>query len=518
MELVTAKEMRIIDANAIDGIGIPQASLMENAGRASAEEACRYAFASGKGTNFGWLVLAGKGNNGGDGLVCARHLRDMGFRVSVLYAEPPDRMQGGAALQRDIARKLGIAERVFGEAGQAALFDGFDGFDGLIDALLGTGASGIPKEPYAALIEAAVGSGLPAVALDIPSGVDADTGAVAGPCIGAAVTVSFAYAKRGLHQHPGAAYAGQVIVRSIGIPAESAERAGVNTYLLNADTLREKLKLSFPMTREEDSHKGTYGHVLVAAGSALMSGAGLLCTRAALRGGSGLVSWAQPAASAPGLGGFVPEAMLKTVPDGGSGEWRHTQPETLAEAAANMDAIVVGPGMGRWDGDGRWLRTLLERSGTPVVVDADALNMIADDASAAGAWPERGAPTIVTPHPGEMARLTGLSVPEVQRDRIGIARDYAAKHGVTVVLKGARTVVASPEGRAFVNTSGNPGMATGGAGDALAGIIGSLLAQGLSAEQAAAYGVYWHGVAGDRAAAARAQPASLTAGDIIEAL
>jgi len=515
MELVTAEEMRMIDSNAINGIGIPQAALMENAGRASAEEACSFAYASGKGTNFGWLVLAGKGNNGGDGLACARHLRDMGFRVSVLYAEPPDRMQGGAALQRDIARKLGLAERVYGEAGQSALFDGFDG---LIDALLGTGASGPPREPYAALIKAAADSGLPAVALDIPSGVDADTGAVPGPCIRAAVTVSFAYAKRGLHQYPGAAYAGRAIVRPIGIPAESAARAGVNTFLLNADSLREKLKLAFPLTREADTHKGTYGHVLVAAGSALMSGAGLLCARAALRGGSGLVSWAQPAASAPGLRGFAPEAMLKAVPDGGSGEWRLTQPEMLVEAAANMDAIVVGPGMGRWEGDGRWLRTLLERTGVPAVVDADALNMIADDASAAGVWLKRDAPTIVTPHPGEMARLTGLSVPEVQRDRIGIARDYAAKHGVTVVLKGARTVVASPHGRAFVNTSGNPGMATGGAGDALAGIVGSLLGQGLSAEQAAAYGVYWHGVAGDRAAAARAQPASLTAGDIVEAL
>ncbi|WP_338130996.1 NAD(P)H-hydrate dehydratase [Cohnella rhizosphaerae] len=258
--------------------------------------------------------------------------------------------------------------------------------------------------------------------------------------------------------------------------------------------------------------------MLVAAGSALMSGAGLLSARAALRAGSGLVSWAQPASAVPGLRGFAPEIMLRAVPDDGAGEWRQVNPERLAEATANADALVVGPGMGRWDGDGAWLRVVLERVQAPVLVDADALNMIADAGPRHGVWPRRGAPTVITPHPGEMARLAGMTVPEAQRDRIGLARDYAATHAVTVVLKGARTVVASPDGRAFVNTTGNPGMATGGAGDALAGIIGSLLGQGLDALEAAACGVYWHGLAGDRAAALRPQAASLIAGDIIEAL
>ncbi|MDI4647289.1 NAD(P)H-hydrate dehydratase [Cohnella hashimotonis] len=521
MELVTSAEMRAIDARTIEEFGIPQAILMENAGRAVAEEARRHAGAAGRGTDFGWLVLAGKGNNGGDGLVCARHLRDMGCRVAVLYAESPDRMQGAAALQRDIAARLGIPARVFAQpelGGDITDAGWFDGCDGLIDALLGTGSAGEPREPYASLIEAAVKSGLPVVAVDIPSGLDADTGAVAKACIRAESTVALAYAKRGLHQHPGAAHAGEVVVRRIGIPAGEAERAGVNTYLLNADSLQAKLGLSFPLPRTEDSHKGTYGHVLVAAGSALMSGAGLLSARAALRAGSGLVSWAQPAAAAPGLRGFAPEIMLRAVQDEGTGEWRQVKPERLAEAASGADALVIGPGMGRWEGDGAWLRSLLERVQAPVLVDADALNMIADACAQPGAWPQRNAPTVITPHPGEMARLAGLTVPQTQRDRIGLARDYAARHGVTVVLKGARTVVASPDGRAFVNTTGNPGMATGGAGDALAGIIGSLLGQGLNALEAAAYGVYWHGLAGDRAAASRPQAASLIAGDIVEAL
>ncbi|WP_338131014.1 NAD(P)H-hydrate epimerase [Cohnella rhizosphaerae] len=246
MELVTSGEMRAIDASAIEEIGIPQEALMENAGRAVAEEAKRFADAAGKGAGFGWLILAGKGNNGGDGLVCARHLRDMGYRVAVLYAEPPERMRGAAALQRDIASRLGIPARVYAPPGQCAAEGWFEGFDGLIDALLGTGSAGEPRAPYAALIDAAVESGLPVVAVDIPSGLNADTGEAAKACIRAKITVALAYAKRGLHQHPGAEYAGEVVVRPIGIPADAAERAGVRTYLLNAESLRTKLGLRFP--------------------------------------------------------------------------------------------------------------------------------------------------------------------------------------------------------------------------------------------------------------------------------
>lgn len=514
LELVTSAEMRAIDADTIERIGIPEAALMENAGRAVAEEARRYAAADGRGTGFRWLILAGKGNNGGDGLVCARHLRDMGFAAAVLYAEPPERMKGAAALQRDIARRLGIAERVYAPGATGW----FDGCDGLIDALLGTGSAGEPRAPYDSLIEAATGSGLPVVAMDIPSGLNADTGEVAQACIRAKLTVALAYAKRGLHQHPGAELAGEVAVRPIGIPADAAERAGVNVRLLDERSLRAQLGLTFPLPRRADSHKGTYGHTLIAAGSALMSGAGLLSARAALRAGSGLVSWAQPAAAAAGQLGPAPEIMRRAVADDGGGAWRDTSPQALIDAASGVDAVVLGPGMGRWPGDGSWLRAVLERLDVPVVVDADALNMLAD-----GGMPPpefwRGRHTaVLTPHLGEMARLAGLSVPEVQRDRIGLARDFAAAHGVIVVLKGARTVVAAPDGSAFVNTTGNPGMATGGAGDVLAGIIGSLLGQSLAPPAAAAYGVYWHGVAGDRAAAARPQAASLIAGDIVEAL
>ncbi|MBW5447986.1 NAD(P)H-hydrate dehydratase [Cohnella sp. CFH 77786] len=522
MLLVTAEEMRAIDRYAVDGIGIPALVLMENAGREIAEEIVRRESAgawgrcriAGRNGAPRWVVLVGKGNNGGDGIVCARHLAERGIEVQLLYAMPPDSWAGEAGVQRDIAAKMGLPSAVYGEGG------GFDwrAWDGIVDALLGTGASGAPREPYASLIREANASGLPIVAADVPSGLDADTGQVANPCIRASVTVALALLKRGLLLHPGAEAAGEVVVRPIGIPAAAVRQLELNTYVLDGDTLREKLGISLPLRRDADTHKGTYGHVLIAAGSRDMSGAGLLCSRAALRAGSGLVTWAVPERLAMPLAGRLPEAMIRGLPDGGSGEWRSTPAAQVSALAEGKQAVVAGPGMGRWTGDSAWLRELWESASAPIVLDADALNMLADAGESFAEWPRRTRPAVLTPHPGEMARLCGLTVREVQRDRIGCARRYAELHGVTIALKGARTVVAGPDGSAYVNTTGNPGMATGGSGDVLAGVIGALLAQGLDAVQAAAAGVYWHGAAGDRAAAARFTSASLIAGDIVDAL
>nr|WP_245363560.1 NAD(P)H-hydrate dehydratase [Cohnella thailandensis] len=589
--------MRRIDRHTIETIGIPSLVLMENAGRAIAEEAAKLAnegqpanearlangmqpanevqlangmqpanevqlangmqlankmqLANGmqsanevqlaNGTRsanksqpqngerkagrrrFEWLVLVGKGNNGGDGLVCARHLIELGHGATVAYAVPPEQLVGEAAIQRGIAERLGLPAMTYAP-GEIE----WHRFDGVIDALLGTGTKGAPREPYASLIREANASGKPIVAADIPSGLDADTGEAAEPSVRAELTVALAMSKRGLLLYPGAENAGRVVVRGIGIPESAAETIGVRAFELSERTLREKLELAWPPVRKADTHKGTYGHVLVAAGSRPMSGAGLLAARAALRSGSGLVSWALPDSLLPALLGRLPEAMLLGMPDAGRGDWSAAPPETLAAAAAGKQALVIGPGMGRWNKDGAWLRTLWESlpGSLPLVLDADALNMLAA-AEAPGqdaggepfaAWPRRAVPVVLTPHPGEMARMCGLSVREAQRDRIGLARRYAEEHGVIVVLKGARTVVAEPGGRVYVNVTGNPGMATGGSGDVLAGLIGGLLAQGLSPVQAAAAGVYLHGAAGDRAANVRPSQASLLAGDIIERL
>ena len=562
MHVVTAGEMRAIDGYAIEKLGMPAMVLMENAGRAVAEEAARLARRADEGARrrgggdggrgwagscgdrrgggessgnggarrgFRWLVLAGKGNNGGDGLVCARHLREMGFGVDILYAVPPETLTGEAALQRDIAERMGLSVLSEAEAlrFREACSSDCGRWDGIVDALLGTGTSGPPREAYAVLIRAANESGLPIVSADIPSGLNADTGELPGACIRAAVTVALAYRKRGLMLFPGAEAAGEVVVRAIGIPASTADMLGVSVFRLDGETLRQRFAIAVPPERRSDSHKGTYGHALVAAGSSAMSGAGLLCARAALRAGSGLVSWAVPGQLVGRLTGLFPEAMLRPLADGDSGEWRKTSADSLVEAAFGKQAVVVGPGLGRWEGDGDWIRELWSGIEAPLVIDADGLNMLAGALSDRGGsleggeaalWTHRKTPPVLTPHPGEMARLCGLSIQEVQRDRIGIARSYARERGVILVLKGARTVVASPDGQVYINTTGNAGMSTGGAGDVLAGIVGALLAQGLAPLQAAAAAVYWHGLAGDRAAAARFSQSSLIAGDIIEAL
>ncbi|WNS41814.1 NAD(P)H-hydrate dehydratase [Paenibacillus sp. MMS20-IR301] len=606
MDVVTAEQMRALDRETIERLGIPAIALMENAGRAIAEEVialCRRrgkrsgvlaghergygaeargrsadgaggaaenrrpgevgasraeqgygAEASGwggdgagsvagtrewgadgagsvSGTRVGgaagftvsadpalalesagsehWLVLVGKGNNGGDGLAAARTLREAGIAVTLVYAAAPESLAGEAALQRDAAAALGLPAVVCGRD----RLD-FAACSGIVDALLGTGSAGAPRGAYAELIAAANASGKPVVSADIPSGLDADTGETHEPCIHAAVTVCLAFLKRGLLQYPGAEAAGRVVVRSIGIPAALARESGAEASLLTPEVLRTRLQVDVSRRRSPEGHKGTYGHVLLAAGSLRMSGAGLLAARAALRAGCGLVTWALPERLLPYVIGNVPEVMLAPVA-GGSGEWNASTSAEVLRLSGSRDAIAVGPGLGRFASDTEWLRSLWEGTGSPMVIDADALNILAD--AGYGSWSRRQQ-VILTPHPGEMARLAGISTAEVQRDRIGIALSYAREHGVILVLKGAHTVIATPEGQAYINITGHPGMGTGGAGDVLTGIISGLLAQGLNAAQAAAFGVYLHGLAGERAALKRNNPAAVIAGDIIEAL
>jgi len=508
VHLLTADEMRRIDRHAIEDIGIPSLVLMENAGRGVAEEVMALSPRTGK----RWLVMAGKGNNGADGVVAARHLANAGFQVAVMYAADPDTLVGEAAVQRDIARKLGIPLMAYSEG----CVD-WRNYDGVIDALLGTGTGGAPRGVLAEMIRAMSESGKPVVAVDIPSGLDADTGQVHDPCVRAVKTVALAFKKRGLAQYPGLAFAGEVAVRDIGIPAALADRFGVSVFELNEDVFRGRLGVDPAAERDPAAHKGSCGHALIAAGSRAYSGAGLLAASAALRAGSGLVTWAAPAGILPPLLMWRPELILARLDDGGRGEWVGVDPTELLEYARGKQALVIGPGLGRWKGDAAWLREVLERAELPVVADADALNILAE-VSAAGGWPKRKAPTVITPHPGEMARLCGTNSAEVQRDRIGVARRFAMERGVVVVLKGARTVCALPGGEVYVNPTGNPAMATAGTGDVLAGVIGALLAQGLTAAQAAALGVYRHGTAGDRAAAKRNDPRHIAAGDLLEEL
>ncbi|WP_020620224.1 bifunctional ADP-dependent NAD(P)H-hydrate dehydratase/NAD(P)H-hydrate epimerase [Paenibacillus daejeonensis] len=567
MRIVQSEEMRRLDRYVIEDIGVQVESLMENAGRSLAELLLR--LHRGEPENAGpvqvmagsekissarrselqsdkpWVILAGKGNNGGDGLVAARHLQEYGIAVSIVLAEETDQLGAEAAKQLRSVKRLNIDCSVY----RPAVLD-WSQWGGIVDALLGTGTRGEPKEPYASLIREANDSGLPIIAADVPSGLDSDTGQAADPCIQATATLTFALAKCGLAQHPGAALAGTVLVAPVGIPpalldvAADREVPAISpTWLVTPALLRNKLGVDPQRPRGDDTHKGSYGHVLVAAGTRAMSGAGLLCCRAALRSGCGLVTWALPERLLDGMIGIQPELMLASIPDFGRGDWSATDPGQLAELTATRDVLVTGPGMGQLPGLSgadsalplyeidavaagigkapmqSWLRQLWHElpPEMPVVIDADALNHLAEAGDFAD-WPRRPGAVILTPHPGEMARLCGCRTDEVQRDRIGIARHYATTNGVIVVLKGARTVCADPSGQVYVNPTGNPGMATGGTGDVLAGIIGGLLAQGHSAMAAAVLGVYLHGAAGDAAAGRRQSPGSIIAGDLIAEL
>ncbi|MFL5271273.1 MAG: NAD(P)H-hydrate dehydratase [Anaeromyxobacteraceae bacterium] len=501
MRLASAAEMRAIDRAAIETCGVPGLVLMERAGAAVAA-AARALVAPGREV----VAVCGAGNNGGDGYVAARLLRAAGVAARAVALAPRAALRGDALAAREAAEAAGVP---ISDAGPEAI--GAAEGDVVVDALLGTGLSRAPEGAYAAAIrrvEALRARGARVVAVDVPSGLSADTGRPLGACVRADVTVTFAFQKRGLVLHPGPAYAGDVRVVDIGIPAEAAARVPVACELLAEDEARALVP-----ARDAEAHKGDAGRVVVVAGSPGKSGAAHLALTGALRGGAGLVTLAARAEVLPFALAGRPEAMSVALP--GAGPLGPRDLPALVAAAEGASALVVGPGIPRGDETGALLRALLERAGVPAVLDADALNAVAaDPAALLGGLP---APVVLTPHLGEMARLCATSVAEVQADRIALAQDRARAWGCVVVLKGARTVVAAPGAPPAVVPAGNPGMATGGTGDVLAGLTGALLGSGLPAFDAARAAAFAHGLAGDLAAE-RLGERGLLAGDLADAL
>ena len=482
--LVTAAEMRAMDRETIDGLGIPAALLMEHAGRAVAAAVQARAR-----PHAHVVVVCGSGNNGGDGFACARWLRERGFDARVVLAKGRPKPGGEAALH------LGIYERMGGPVGETL---DLGGADVIVDALLGTGLASPVGGALADAIAAVNRAGALRLAVDLPSGLDADTGAVLGVAVAADVTVTLACAKVGLVSHPGCERAGELVVADIGIPARLA--AGARALLFE-----EADAAALVPHRTLGGHKGTFGHVVVAAGSAGKVGAALLATSGALRAGAGLVTLATPPAAAAAVLGRIPEAMHAVFdPEAADAD------AALAQLLDGKRALAWGPGMPTSDAAGRTLRRLAVSVELPLVLDADGLNHLGREVASLKA--ARG-PRILTPHPGEAARLLGKDTAAVQADRVAAARTLAATSGAVVVLKGARTVVAAPDGVATINPTGNPGMGTGGTGDVLSGVLGALLAQGLAPLDAARLGVYLHGLAGDRAARSHG-PIGLVAGDV----
>jgi NAD(P)H-hydrate epimerase len=505
LPVFTGDAMRALDRRAIATLGIPGATLMENAGRGAAE-AIVAAFPSLPRSRRSVVIVCGKGGNGGDGFVVARHLARRGIPVKVLLASPEREIAGDAGKKLAELKRAGIVPRLVDD--EAAAGEAMRRAALVVDALLGTGARGAPAPLVAAMIERMNVSGGPVVALDVPSGLPADGEPPAGPAVRADLTATFAGLKRGLVMGPGADLAGRVVVVPIGVP-DAEVRRDVTTFVLE----RADVASAFPR-RRRDSHKGDWGRLLVVAGSLGKTGAVALAARAAMRTGAGLVTAAVPASQQPVVAALVLEAMTEPLLDTASGTIAGKALDRICALAAARDAVAIGPGLGTDAGTADVVTRLVQTLSIPAVLDADAVTALAGRLDVLDAAP---AARCLTPHPGEMARMLGVSIGDVQRDRVEIARTLARGHRVHVALKGAASVVASPDGIVALNPTGNPGMASGGTGDVLTGMVGALLARGLDPGLALRAAVYVHGLAGDLAAT-RVGEEALIASDLIDAL
>jgi NAD(P)H-hydrate epimerase len=503
MRVLNIAQMREADRFTIEDIGIPSLVLMENAGRqvVAAIEAAYETQLDGR-----VAVLCGRGNNGGDGFVVARTLLQRGIDTAVFVIGAVADIRGDARTNLDILGRLGLTvveindeqtwELHFSEISQCTL---------IVDAIFGTGLSA----PLSGMLETVVAdvnaAGIPIVAIDLPSGLSADTPQVIGDCIDASMTVTMAAPKLPLVLPPGEGHAGDVVIADIGIPIEVIEGLeGRYVDLLTPEQLRLLIE-----PRAADAHKGDFGRVTVIAGSVGKTGAAVLAGMAALRSGAGLVTVATPSCCLPIVAGMAAELMTEPLGEA-DGSVAAPAIERVLELA--QDVIACGPGIGRTPGAAEFVRALVERASVPLVLDADALTLLAEEPGRLMGKDDRD--VIITPHPGEMARLAGVSVDDVQANRIDIAADFATTHRVYVVLKGHRTVIATPSGRVFINPTGNPGMATAGTGDVLTGTVAAWLAQLLDAEAACRVAVFLHGAAGDLAEAAHGQVA-MTATDLL---
>jgi ADP-dependent NAD(P)H-hydrate dehydratase / NAD(P)H-hydrate epimerase len=507
VQLMTSEEMAALDSRAATEYGVSTLTLMEAAGRRVFEVASRLISAAPSSGTPRVAVVAGKGSNGGDGLVAARLMHEAGWSVIViLLARDPD-VSGDAGNNLLRARKAGVDISNLDSTGAAGLRGTFANATVIIDGLFGTGFRGPAVGLPAKAMEAMNASGRPILAIDIPSGVQGDTGALDGQAVRATATVTLGLPKVGLVLGSGAGYAGKIWVADIGHPRRLLDGARPKTQLVTYEMVRDIIP-----SRRADAHKGDFGHVLVLGGSVGRSGAPVLASRGALRAGAGLVTVGVPASIYNAIGAAVIEGMPVPLPDVDGG--------IAADAAARVrdlltaaNVVACGPGLGTQPGAGEIVRVLLEEARCPLVLDADALNLIARMTS----LPPAAGPRVLTPHPGEMARLLDATVEEIQRHRLQVARVAAERFRAVVVLKGARTVVADPGGDMYVIPTGNPAMATGGMGDVLTGTIAALIGQGLAPIAAAWSGAYLHGLAGDLAQAARG-PMGVLAREVADAI
>jgi NAD(P)H-hydrate epimerase len=507
MRVLNARQMREADRRTIEEIGIPSIVLMENAGR-QAVAAMEAAFDDLADSRVG--VLCGRGNNGGDGFVVARTLIQRGVDVLVFLLGSVAEVKGDARTNLEILGHIGLTVVEINSAQEWELhFTELSECDLVVDAILGTGFRGRLNGLLETVVADVNGMGVPIVAIDVPTGVSADTHVLEGAAIEASMTVTLGAPKIPLILPPAELHGGDLVIADIGIPHPVFdELEGDHLELLTRERMREVVP-----SRAADSHKGDFGRVLVVAGSLGRTGAAHLTAIGALRSGAGLVTIATPRSCVPIIAGLAPEYMTEPLDETAAGTIDFSAVDRVLDFHA--DVIAVGPGLGTAPGTSAFVHALVERVGVPLVLDADALNAFTGD-------PDRlmgrdGVDVIITPHPGELARLLNISTEAVQSNRVGHAREFATRHRVHVVLKGHRTIIAGPDGRTFVNLTGNAGMATGGTGDLLTGMVAAWFAQLLDAEAASTLAVYLHGTAGDLAEADEGEVA-LIASDIADRL
>jgi len=505
--IVSAAEMSEIDRFTISEIGIPGRVLMENAGCAATEVVLRK---WGSLANRQIAIVCGKGNNGGDGLVVARCLSEKGATCSVFLLGKKSEVHGDALANLQVAEKIGLP---IAEITDESQLPNFSSYFFLLDAILGTGSRSNLEGLLARVVESMNTSGRPIVALDLPTGINTDTGEVKGPCIRAALCVTFGAAKCGLLFSPGREYAGELHVAEIGFPKRAVKAANVRTHRLESKIIAEWLP-----PRAPDAFKNRVGQILVIAGSQGFGGAAWLASLATLRAGAGLVVLAAPSSLVASMEASAAEVIKLPLPEE-RGAVSLDAKFALAERLEWADVVAIGPGLGTEAGAQTLVKHVLSTFQKRIVLDADGLNVLASHSERIR---EASGPVILTPHPGELARLIDVSKEEIKKNPIEIARQAAADWRHTLVLKGAPTVIADADGEVLINSTGNAGMATAGSGDVLTGLIAGLLGQmphddPASLVRAAALGVHLHGLAGDCARDALGEW-SMLAGDILNSI
>jgi len=504
MKVVTAEIMQKLDRRTIEEAGIPGIVLMENAGRGAVGEMLKSYPEVLKGNV---AIIAGRGNNGGDGFVIARYLMNRGVNVKLFLLAVKEKVRGDARSNLDILLKMkaSITEIKDLKAWKAHVAE-LEGCDLIVDAIFGTGL----RSEIKGLIKDAINElnhlKIPKVAVDLPSGLNANTGEVLGVCVKADLTITFALPKRGLLVYPGADFTGRLKVVDIGIPSYLLEEEKISDHVLRFESLSQSIRV-----REPNSHKGNYGHVLIIAGSKGKTGAAALACQAAARVGAGLVTLGIPESLNSIMEKKLTEVMTEPLAEAEPGFLGIDSFETIKRLMEGKKVLALGPGISTREDTVALVHKIMEESTIPLVVDADGINALSLDL---GLLKRVEVDMVLTPHPGEMARLTGLSSKEVQKDRITIARNCAQQYGCYLVLKGARTLIAEPDGSISINPTGNAGMASGGMGDVLTGMIPGFISQGYDISTSTKLAVFMHGLLGDLVAIERG-PVGLIAGDLI---